>query len=281
LLLEIHFPFRIEASNFEVLVQDEQGNDNFREETWCRRHLRVSDKTASLDVPKPLVNYNYGLSWQLPSEGEERKKKFHPSVEGKAKLIQNRLLHSTHSVPDSPLNDILAAMREEICEKYPSHDEAERFEVGLMVYDEEIHKLRHVAGIYPSEYKDWHLFEGEGVNGRAHKLNRAILYLRSRVSPDEDWYSSPPGRSNPHSAVFAVPLRYPPEKKDGWVVGVLGLASTSPSSGLLDLYDDEADSSSGLPDFDDRKTRANELIELIYGKYFLELILPALGPSPK
>ncbi|MEW6211198.1 MAG: metallophosphoesterase [Acidobacteriota bacterium] len=263
LLIEIHFPFRIEASGFEVLVQDEEDNHNLREENWCRRHLRVSDTIVSFDIPKPLVNYNYGISWQLPSVSEYRKKGFHPSVEGKAALIRNKLLRSTLSVSDSPLNSILAAMRQEILEKYPSHDDAERFEVGLMVYDETIHKLRHVAGIYPPEYKDWLLFEGEGVNGRAHKLNQAILYVRSRVSSDEDWYSSPPEVSAAHNAVFAVPLRYPLDRKDGWVIGVLGLASTSPSSGLLDLYDN------------DRK--ASGLIELIYVKYFLEQIIPAIG----
>jgi len=269
LLITIHYPSSIRAAAFEVVVQDENDNHNAHEEAWCREHLHVSEltRTGTLVVPRPLISHYYGISWQLPSELESKRETFSPAVQGCARLIQSKLVslnpsNAPTSMENNLLREAFQSFRTQLHELYPSIDQAENLDLCLMVSDERASKLRHVAGIMSQEYWDWSLYEGEGVAGRAYKLNSALLYVRSRVLPEKDWYIAPPGSASPHEVVFSVPLRYPSDREDGWVVGVLTVASTSTASSLLRLYNNQLE--------------VDGLI-ILFQTFFVERILALLG----
>jgi len=272
LFITINFPSDIRSSSFDVFVQNAKREHCVLEETYCQQYLHVSELTrsATLMVPKPLLSHNYGISWQLPAEVRSLSTR----AEGRAKLIRKQLLDLNLCVQPTalsvhPLQAVFEDIRRELLVRYTSGDTAAYFDVGLMVYDEQVGKLRHVAGIVQPEYWAYQLYEGEGVAGRAHKLNSAHLYARSRVRREMDWYASPPAPLLPHEAVFAVPLRYPVPPgqligaKEGSVIGVLWVGSTSPDSGLLDLFE--------------RPEEGDNLISEFHEDYLLERILPAIG----
>jgi predicted MPP superfamily phosphohydrolase len=277
LLITIRFPSDIKSSSFDVVVLGEDNLHDTNEEEYCRRSLHISEltSTATLIVSKPLSNHSYGICWQLPP----KEKKTSPQDEGNAKLIRKQLLGlnlrpDPSALSEHPLKEVFKTIRKELLEQYPSRDPSARFDIALMVYDDNLRKLRPVAGVMPSEYWDFRLHEGEGVAGRAHKLNSALLYIHDMVKDDEDWYISPPNNLTAHEVVFAVPLRYPIPvgrrigPNEGSVIGVLCIGTTSPGSGLLRLYD--------ITD-EEREGEGDKLIAKIHEDYLLKRILPALG----
>ena len=278
LFITINYPYpsEMKTSWFEVLVQDEDGNRSTHEENWCRQYLHVSEltKTATLIVSKPLVGYRYGISWRLPSDTA----KYSAEIKGQAKLIRDTLLAATPrgagSKPSESLQGVLEGIRQEIRASYRSMSTTARLDIGLMVYDESIRKLRHVAGQMDPKYWGYELFEGEGVAGRAHKLNMAHLYVRNMAEARTDWYACAPDPLPPHQVVFSVPLRFPiegssgtliAESKPGIVVAILGVASTSPGSGLERLWENKAE--------------VEALIDHFHQEYLLRRILPGIGLS--
>jgi 3',5'-cyclic AMP phosphodiesterase CpdA len=269
LFITIRYPSEIRTAKFEVVVEDANNQTSSCEQAWCRQHLHVSEltRTAILVVPKPLLGHRYRVRWQLPSETEAASSGELRQI-GKACLIRSRLLELTPrgqppSSLDNPVQKVLGGIKDELRNQFKSGDPAEDLEVGLMVYDERAVRLRHVAGIIRPEYWNWDIYEGEGVAGRAHKLNQAILYVRAAAKPELDWYTRPPASLLLHEVVFSVPLRYPIDRADGTVVGVLSVASTSQASRLLQLYGKEED--------------VKNLIGQIHKEYFQKRILPAIG----
>jgi predicted MPP superfamily phosphohydrolase len=265
LFIAIRFPYPIQSEWFELTVTDQKQQPNSRELNWCRQHLRLAELlgTAMLVIPQPLLGYRYGLRWQLPPDEQQRQGVDRVS-KGKAEVIRRELLKcqtraATAPDPTNPLQNVFVAIQQELRQRYPSHDPAERLDVGLQVFDQEDNRLRHIAGVLPPAYWSWKLHEGEGVAGRAHKLNKALRYARA-VARGSDWYTRPPD-ARPHELVLSVPLRYPVEAHDGWVVGVLSVASTSPASPLISL----------------KNEKVNELIMDFYEDYFLLRILPTIG----
>jgi predicted MPP superfamily phosphohydrolase len=269
LFITISFPSHISAPSFALLVRNNKGERNILEETYCRQYLHVSELTRSLTlvIPKPLQFQNYTISWRPEPQAEN----LPPGPKGTAKVIRKKLLDlnlrtQLAAVKVHPLQSVFEGIRLELLERYPS----DYFDIGLMVYDEQIKRLRHVAGVMQQEYWGYQLHEGEGVAGRAHKLDFALLYVRDRVQAEMDWYATPPASIAPHEVVFAVPLRYPLPvgqpigAAQASVIGVLWIGSTAPGSSLLRLYD--------------RPEEGDELISIFHEDYFLRRILPTINP---
>jgi predicted MPP superfamily phosphohydrolase len=276
LLIMIRLPEDIKTSSFDVIVWEEDRNRNSDEEEYCRRSLHISEltRTATLIVPKPLLHFSYGISWQLPSKTRNTS----PQDEGNAKLIRKNLLaldwrSDPSALSEPPMKKVFEEIRKELLAEYPSKDPTARFDVVLMVYDDKLRKLRPVAGVMPAEYWAFRFHDGEGVAGRAHKLNSAHLYVRDMVKDDIDWYISPPTNIAAHEVLFAVPIRYPipPDRMvdtvNGLVIGVFCVGTTSAGSGLLRLYDKTDET---------REGEGDRLIGRIHEDYFLKRILPAL-----
>lgn len=106
----------------------------------------------------------------------------------------------------------------------------------MLVFDEAVNALRFVAGVIRPEYYDYRLRDGQGVGGRAHKLDQNILITRRRLKDEEDFTAAPPPGVPPSEFLLCLPLHYPLGREDGWVVGVICLASNSEASKLLGLY---------------------------------------------
>jgi len=268
LFLIVQFPSSIEASAFDIVVKDSDGNRNDREEAWCRPSLHVSEltRTVSLTVSKPLLSHTYLISWELPEAQTVPSSSPTAQLEGQARFIVQKLLEFGREPGRSqnhPLQGIFEAIRQDLSAAYPSSDPNEQFDIGLLVYDKNINRIRPVAGILRPEYWAWQLYEGQGASGRAHKLNEAVLYVHSKVDRGTDWYIGPPDSEVQPQVVLSVPIRYPIEGKDGWIIGVFTVASTSLASGLLRLYD--------------RREEVEVLIEHFHKDYFQDRILRTLG----
>jgi hypothetical protein len=269
LFLHVQFPSSIRTPAFDILVEDSAGNRNYREEAWCRPSLRVSEltRTVSLQVSKPLLSHNYMIVWELEHEDRSLPQRHSTAqLEGKSSFIVHKLLQlgrEANGSQEHPLQKVFEFIQQDLSAHYPSSDVNEQFDIGFSVYDENMNRIRRVAGTLPSPYSTWQLREGQGVSGRAHKLNEAVLYVHSKVNRDTDWYIGPPDSVVQPQVVLSVPIRYPIERRDGWIIGVLSVSSTSLASGLLRLYDFEE--------------QVGVLIEHFHKDYFQSRILPALG----
>jgi len=268
--ITIGFPGAIRASDFDVIVLNQQKEMDILEVGHCKSGLQVSEltRTARFAVAKPLVGHTYGLSWQLPSLSSERQPTLDPLIEGRAKLIQELLLESNPiGVQPSPvgekLNEAFRQIYAEILGKYGDASVDESLEVSLSVFDPNLRQFRIVSGMVREENRDWKALEGEGIIGRASKLNSALLYVRSLVDPEMDWYAMAPGTKGPHEAVFAVPVRFPIDRADGWVIGVICLASTSTASRILSLHNNPKEQ--------------NEIIRICHEEFLAKKMLPVLG----
>jgi len=269
LFLLVQFPSSIQTPAFDIIVEDGEGNRNDREEAWYRPSLRVSEltRTVSLNVSKPLLSHSYLITWELEPENRSLPQRHSTAqLEGKASFIVHKLLlfgREPDRSQEHPLQEVFEAIRQDLSASYPSSDVNEQFDIGFFVYDESMNRIRRVVGTLQSPYRTWQLREGQGVSGRAHKLNEAVLYVHSKVNRDTDWYIGPPDSVVQPQVVLSVPIRYPIERKDGWIIGVLSVSSTSLASGLLRLYDCEEE--------------VVILIEHFHKDYFQNRILPALG----
>ncbi|HWX17657.1 MAG TPA: metallophosphoesterase [Chthoniobacterales bacterium] len=212
---------------------------NHVEQHWCEEHLYVSPQTriAILPVLRPLPNHSYGLAWGLPDALVEND--LPPRTEGKAEEIRQALLALPPRDPGgNKLQAVFSSFMAELAQIYRPGSK-ERMEIGLMVFDAAQNRLRYVAGQFNDRYWDYKMILGQGIAARAHKLNEALLYVRKRTPPRMDFSSSGPPGVAPDEVLLCVPLRFPINVKNGWILGVVTLSSTSAASELLDLYENQ------------------------------------------
>lgn len=239
LSLSIKFPPNVPVPRPTVHVYFEEGKArDSLEERWCEHYLQINEllRTATLSVPKPLQKHRYSLAWMLPSEKDQLEASpYSIEDESLAQFIQTEL---TRQPPGAALDTVQARLEEAhatIVAKYESADEREHIELGLMVFDEKINRLRFVAGVIRPEFREYKLRDGEGVGGRSHKLNQSLLVVRGRQK-EGDFTATPPPGVEPPEFLLCVPLLYPFGCEDGWAVGVLALSSDSLATKLLTLY---------------------------------------------
>jgi hypothetical protein len=237
--LSIKFPPNVPVPRptVHVYLEDGETRDTV-EEKWCQQYLQINDllRTATLSVPKPLQKHRYSLAWTLPSEKDQLEESpYSVEDENLARFIQTEL---TRQPPGGALDKVQTRLEEAhgaIVAKYVSADARERIELGLMVFDEEINRLRFVAGVIRPEFREYKLRDGEGVGGRSHKLNQTLLVVRDRQK-EGDFTATPPSGVDLPEFLLCVPLLYPFGCQDGWAVGVLALSSDSLAAKLLTLY---------------------------------------------
>ncbi len=224
-----------------VFAQTPQGADvrNFREERFCEQHLHTRDllRVATLSVSMPLRECCYALEWILPSEKDEPENpRLSLEDEEMAQHIRQCLAVLRPEDANHPAQAPLRAAHEKIVAQYAPSDPQEHIELGLMVFDDRINRLRFVGGTVRPEFQDYQLRDGQGVGGRAHKLNQNILIARRRLKSEEDFTADPPSGVEPSEFLLCLPLSYPIARSGGLVVGVITLASDSRASKLLSLY---------------------------------------------
>lgn len=243
LCLSIRFPQELPMPKpsvrvFLLNVASSAARDH-REERWCEQSLRVCEllRTATLEVAQPLQDRRYVLEWNLTSERDlPGKAHFSAEEEGTARFLSQKLGALDPAEANNLAQEPLARAHEKIVARYSSTDSEECLELGLMAFDEAANALRFVAGVIRPAFHHYTLRDGQGVGGRAHKLNQNILIARKRLKDEEDFTAAPPPGVAASEFLLCLPLHYPLGRADGWVVGVLCLASNSAASKLLRLY---------------------------------------------
>lgn len=231
-------------------------------ETWLERHhgdaLSYNDKSniITLTIQRPLYGYRYVVGWFLPQPLAP------PGPDQEVMLYKRRietLVERMHNSPDA-LDDFMKALTEVVCSTLVEViagglDDVKKGEMKENLKDEPIDISIAIPARDTGE--DRHLLEiisynlnlagvkgfkfpvGEGVAGRAYKLNGARTYLQ-RTEPKrlvkEDFIYIPFGEINDHSVIYSVPLRHP--KHDGLLIGVLTIGSRSRISRLIPTNND-------------------------------------------
>lgn len=93
---------------------------------------------------------------------------------------------------------------------------------------------------------EWNLKYGDGIAGRAFKMQRARLFIKAKAAQEGTpyYYLLPSGRpisqpeDIPVEALVALPLSHPADRS--MVYGVLSLGSTRPSSRLVEFGEEDA-----------------------------------------
>lgn len=239
-----HFAEDVSPERFSVKVLCNKNELNLSETEWCQKHLHWSQmsRTLSLEINKPLFDHEYRIVWDLPRETEERKKFIGDRVSWQAEKIKRDLLKikgspEINTIYKQKIQECLGIIRDNIFK-----NEKQFIDIGIMVFDEEIKKLTPIVGLFPKNYWEWNFYEGQGLGGRAHKLNRAQLYVKSKTKLEQNYYASPPSALPHHQALLSIPMLFPLDgtipDENKIVLGVLSIGSHDSCSLLCQLWND-------------------------------------------
>ncbi|MGB9180234.1 MAG: metallophosphoesterase [Pyrinomonadaceae bacterium] len=230
-------------------------------EAWLEKHhanaLSYNDKsnTITLIIQKPLYGFKYVVGWFLPQL------KTLPDPATAVELHKRRVGILIERMNETPgeLDDFMKVLMEIVCSdlvdvladgldgegkgKLKEKIKSEPIDISIAIparnTDEDRPLLEIIAYNLDREgIKSFKFPVGEGVAGRAYKLNGVRTYLR-RTGPKrlvkEDFIYIPFGESNDHSVIYSVPLRHP--KNRDLLIGVLTVGSRSSISRLIPTED--------------------------------------------
>jgi hypothetical protein len=241
-------------------------NFSAKSEAWLERHLAnalsYDDKSNSLTLTleKPLYGFKYIAGWYLPQPPTP----LDPDPDLMLhKQRVSKLLNRVHESPGK-LDDFMKALTEVVCselvevigggrdadgkKKLKKEIKDEPIDISIAIPSREAGEGRHQLEIVAYNLnregiKGLKFPAGEGVAGRAYKLNGLRVYLRrteepKRLSKDDFIYISF-GASSDHSVIYSVPLQHP--KRPNLLVGVLTIGSRDPTSKLLPTSDNSTE----------------------------------------
>ena len=235
--VETELPDDIDIRSYARDVQSEE--DDLEETERCSLNLRICrlNRTISLTLSKPLRGCTYFIEWRLPDAPARR---YALVDRGRCNLIMSRLL--SLNVNDLSQNPLTRTFEEEATRLAQEYDTPRAdIEVGLMVFDPQIKRLRFVAGELRKDTWGYQLYEGQGIAGRAHKIDRTLICVPSRVNPNTDFMAQPPPKGSMPEIIICIPIRYPLSTPEGVgaTVAVLAIATYYSASNLLKLADDD------------------------------------------
>jgi hypothetical protein len=193
-----------------------------------------------LRLPYAPLGLRYRVSWRLRDEPPPSGGRVH-SLDGKAKEIASWLLKLAKTNPKNNLLGGLLASIEQIAREHFGLAAADQdpLLLSIMVFDDDTCQLRVAAANFPDHDPGWglHIDYGDGIAGRAYKMNLPRLFSRSRarMKGEELLYAAWPG-SQPEEAVLSTPLAHP--RQPGALFAILNIGSQRPGSGLVDLNED-------------------------------------------
>lgn len=288
MIINVQFPSGFKPINPRVEVADIDNNPQHKEQLYCNKSFSYSEilNCAFLSVDFPLFQRSYKIVWDLPSESDVKMEGVEQSDLGIAYKIINSLLglkpyHSDTGKVRNCLKKIYEEIEatEFLSQKIMSEGGKPPFEVGIIVYDKDMGRLRYVAYFCPeitkpSESNIWkyQLIKGQSVSGLALRRNEIAKsfhvgvrspslisqYIRKPESLCESCLSY-------FTAIVAIPLTYPFSSKN--VIGILELSSCSNLSGLLKLDDSD----------DNQKRAKAAALSVVANTKFLNLICNAIG----
>jgi 3',5'-cyclic AMP phosphodiesterase CpdA len=264
----IYFPERWKPEGKPSLrVYPSTDGINFSEasEDWLEKHhawaLNYDRKanTISLMIEKPIYGFKYVVGWYLPPPPASDFDDDALWSKGRVEALIERM----HEAPEK-MDDFMKALPEVVCsdlvnQTAPGLDAAHKEQLKEKIKREPIdisiaipcqgpsgtqHQLQIVAQSPHREgLRNFKFNVGEGVAGRAYKLNGPRAYTRRpqerRPLVKEDYIYIPFGDSNDHTVIYSVPLRHP--KRRELLVGVLSVGSRSRLSYLIPHGDNTAE----------------------------------------
>jgi predicted MPP superfamily phosphohydrolase len=184
--------------------------------------------TITLNLKQPLIGYKYAVHWLLPPASARA---MNQKYVGETDEFMARVNNSPGNVDIE--NVVLAAellVREELRAKI-----GESIDVSLAVATQEPNAtafLRVVADNQgASIVSSLELEVGDGLAGRAYRLNELIFYEDKAVTKNPKHVYVPFGRVHYHKVLCAIPLRHPIEPE--LVIGVLTVGSPNGFSSLI------------------------------------------------
>ncbi len=234
-------------------------------EAWLSRHhsdaLNYNEKsnTITLTIQRPLYGFRYVVGWFLPQPPAPRDPN-HEVVLHKRRV--EKLIELMHDSPGK-LDDLMKALTEVVCSdladviagglddegkgKLKEKIKSEPIDISIAIPSRETGEVRHLMEIIADNLnrvgvKGSKFPVGEGVAGRAYKMNGARTYERQeglKRLVKEDFIYITFGESNDHWVIYSVPLRHP--KNSSLLVGVLSIGSSSKISGLIPTDDNTAE----------------------------------------
>ncbi|MGH7963860.1 MAG: hypothetical protein ACRERD_18890, partial [Candidatus Binatia bacterium] len=204
-----------------------------------------------LRIPHPALRVCYRIEWRLvdqaPPTGYQAS-----SLGGQAREIANLLQRQPPLTPEQhPLRAMLLAIEAEARQWFKLGDAtADPLDVSIMVYDESEHLLKTCAGNFPAQDPrwTWTFSYGDGIAGRAHKMNKARVFVKEyAVRTRTPYYYYPPWEKpvvNPweieEEALVAIPLNHPQHPDE--VYAILNVGSRRPGSKLVEVQQQEVES---------------------------------------
>lgn len=180
-----------------------------------------ASRSVCLHVRNPVFGYSYQIGWRVPSAATLGRPVTSPLVE---RCRQD--LRANGRV-------LLSGLTE--CWRGLSRSLGGSLDVGVMVADDSLGRLQHVANTDATNMSLQELAIGEGVAGRSHKLE-AVTYWSIRVdetSPVRSWYKR--CRDGPqHQALLSLPFYIRSDPRGG--VAAIVTFGTIDSGSELCMY---------------------------------------------
>jgi hypothetical protein len=196
-------------------------------------------------LPYAPLGYYYRVQWQLrdrpPPAGRGTQR-----LVGDARKAYERLIALAKSPREhNPLRVLITAI-EAAARKEFRLDARDNLDLIMMAPDRK-EKLHVVASNLPLDNPAWDvvLDYGDGIAGRAYKMNRVSLFIkaRARESGTPFYYMLPSGDpvsetgdEIPVEALLSMPLSHPDQPEA--IFAILNIASNQVSSRLLDISED-------------------------------------------
>ena len=210
----------------------------------------VHDPDAGLiicRIPYPLLEVDYRIQWRLAPQAPVAIQAA-LRLRGEVTELTRQLLElQTPHPAASSRRGAIDALREVALQSLQISPD-DPLEVAIMIYDPKQRHLKVVAASFEEgdERWNWNLKYGDGIAGRAFKMQRARLFIKAKAAQEGTpyYYLLPSGRpisqpeDIPVEALVALPLSHPADRS--MVYGVLSLGSTRPSSRLVEFGEEDA-----------------------------------------
>lgn len=194
---------------------------------YYRTALNYNEKsnTITLLLKKPLMKYKYVVRWLLPDSGRKTNLKY----EGETQELIAHLLQ-----PNPEIKELLKDTEFLLSEEFQIPDNQD-IDVSLAIPCEEPGKVPFLKVIADnqdeSDVENLPVEIGDGLAGRAFKLNEANFYQELDGKKDPKKMYVPFGRIRSNKFLYCIPLRHPMDQNA--VIGVLAIGSHQGFSNLI------------------------------------------------
>jgi 3',5'-cyclic AMP phosphodiesterase CpdA len=255
LVLRVRLPekFKVKHEPSLVILRGDSVEQDMQDEYTDTKYFSFDapSNTATARIPFAPLGLKYRIEWELVDEPPPAGRPFSLSREGEVAEVVNRFVDLKRD--DPRIGTLSAGLLEGIADvarkmfKLDASAEDPLF-LDIMVFDQKTKKLRVVVANYPAGDSRWdaELSYGDGIAGRAYKMNTVRLFVKKKAIIDGTPFYYVEGTGKPptdngdeikEQALISLPLSHPEQPET--VFGVLNISSRRESSRLVDLTSDQ------------------------------------------